>query len=86
MTWQGWLQILVFAAVVTATVKPLGDYIVRNVNGDGRVQRTFAPVERGLYRVAGIDPAEEQSWINYALAILWFHLVGIAFLYALLRL
>ena len=39
-----------------------------------------------LYRLAGIDPSEEQSWIGYALAMLWFHLVGIAMLYALLRL
>ena len=49
-------------------------------------QRVFAPLERGLYRLAGIDPAEEQSWIDYALALLWFHLAGIVALYALLRL
>ncbi len=67
-------------------VKPLGGYIVRNVDGGGRVQRVFAPLERGLYRLAGIDPAEEQSWVKYALALLWFHLAGIAVLYALLRL
>jgi K+-transporting ATPase ATPase A chain len=86
MNWQGWVQIAVFAALVTAVVKPLGGYIVRNVDGGGRVQRLFAPLERGLYRLAGINPAEEQSWIQYALALLWFHLAGIAALYALLRL
>ncbi len=86
MTWQGWLQIVVFAALITALVKPLGGYIVRNVDGGGRVSRVFAPLERGLYRLAGIDPAEEQSWIDYALALLWFHLAGIVALYALLRL
>ena len=48
--------------------------------------RAFAPLERGLYRVAGIDPAEEQGWVDYAMALLWFHLVGIIVLYALLRL
>jgi K+-transporting ATPase ATPase A chain len=86
MTWQGWLQIVVFAALITALVKPHGGYIVRNVDGGGRVSRVFAPLERGLYRLAGIDPAEEQSWIDYALALLWFHLAGIVVLYALLRL
>ncbi len=86
MTWQGWLQIAMFAALTTAVVKPLGGYIARNVDGGGRMQRAFAPVEHGLYRLAGIDPAEEQNWIDYALAMLWFHLVGIAALYALLRL
>jgi len=86
MTWQGWLQIVIFAVLITALVKPLGGYIVRTVDGGGHVSRIFAPVERGLYRLAGIDPAEEQSWISYALALLWFHLVGIAAFYALLRL
>ena len=57
MTWQGWLQIAVFATLITAVVKPLGGYIVRNVDGRGRVQRAFAPLERGLYRIAGVDPA-----------------------------
>ncbi len=86
MNWQGWAQIAVFAALVTAVVRPLGGYIMRNVGGGGRVQRVFAPLERGLYRLAGIDPAEEQGWVQYALALLWFHLAGIAVLYALLRL
>jgi potassium-transporting ATPase potassium-binding subunit len=86
MNWQGCAQITLFAALVTAVVKPLGGYIMRNVDGGGRVQRVFAPLEHGLYRLAGIDPAEEQGWVQYALALLWFHLAGIAVLYALLRL
>src|SRR5579863_2437444 len=86
MNWQGWVQIAVFAALITAVVKPLGGYIMRNVDGAGRVQRAFAPLERSLYRFAGVDPAEDQGWVDYALALLWFHLVGIAVLYGLLRL
>jgi K+-transporting ATPase ATPase A chain len=86
MNWQGWLQVAVFAALVTAMVKPLGGYILRNVDGGGRVQRAFAPIERGLYRLAGVDPAEEQGWIEYAMALLWFHVAGIVVLYGLFRL
>ncbi len=86
MTWQGWLQIAVFAAVVTALVKPLGGYISRALDGSGSVQRVTAPLENALYRLAGVDPAEEQSWTSYALALLWFHLAGIVMLYGLLRL
>jgi K+-transporting ATPase ATPase A chain len=86
MNWQGCAQITLFAALVTAVVKPLGGYIMRNVDGGGRVQRIVAPLERGLYRLAGIDPAEQQGWVQYALALLWFHLAGIAVLYGLLRL
>jgi K+-transporting ATPase ATPase A chain len=85
VTWQGWLQIAVFAALVTAAVKPLGGYIARSIAGLGRVQRVLAPIENGVYRLAGTDPAEEQTWVEYALALLWFHLAGIAALYALQR-
>jgi K+-transporting ATPase ATPase A chain len=86
MTWQGWLQIALFAALITSVVKPLGGYIARSVDGCGRVQRALAPIENGLYRLAGVDPAEEQNWISYALALLSFHLAGIVALYALQRL
>ncbi len=86
MTWQGWLQIAVFAALVTAVVKPLGGYIMRNVEGGGRVQRACFPLERALYKLAGVDPERQQSWVDYAMALLWFHLVGIGALYAILRL
>jgi hypothetical protein len=47
VTWQVWLQIAVFAALITAMVKPFGGYIMRNVEGDGRVQRAIFPLERG---------------------------------------
>jgi K+-transporting ATPase ATPase A chain len=83
MTWLGWLQILVFAALITASVKPLGGYIARIV--DGAVPRRVAFLENAIYRLAGVDPGKEQNWISYALAVLSFHFVGIAVLYGLLR-
>jgi len=86
MTWQGWLQIALFAALITALVKPLGGYFARIVEGTSRVQRLFAPIENGIYRIAGVDPAEEQSWVTYALALLCFSVAGIAALYVLQRL
>jgi potassium-transporting ATPase potassium-binding subunit len=86
MTWQGWLQFALFAVLTTAAVKPLGGHIARSLDGFGRMQRALAPVEYGLYRIAGVDPAEEQIWFGYALAILCFNMVGIVALYALQRL
>jgi K+-transporting ATPase ATPase A chain len=86
MTWQGWLQIAVFAALIAAVVKPLGGYIARIADGSSRVVRLFAPCEAAMYRLAGIDPDEEQGWVAYALALLAFHVAGIAVLYALQRL
>ena len=86
MSWQGWLQIVVFAGLITAAVRPLGGHIARSLDGCGRVQRVLAPIENGLYRLAGVDPTEEQSWARYALALLWFHLAGIVALYTMQRL
>ncbi len=85
MTWQGWLQIAVFAALILAAVKPLGAYVARVVEGQLRVPRVLAVFERALYRVAGVDPAQEQSWVSYAVAVLCFHFFGIAALYLLQR-
>ena len=61
MTWQGWAQIAVFAALVTAAVKPLGLFILRSLDGHGRVLRAMVPVENGLYRLAGIDPRQGRA-------------------------
>jgi len=83
---QGWLQIFAFAVLITASVGPLGGYIAQLIQGKSRIQRLFEPIENSLYRLAGVDPAEEQSWVTYALALLLFNVAGIAVLYALLRL
>jgi K+-transporting ATPase ATPase A chain len=86
MTWQGWLQILAFTALITALVSPLGGHVARILEGKSRIQRLFEPIEISLYRIAGIDPAEEQSWVAYALALLIFNVAGVLVLYAILRL
>jgi potassium-transporting ATPase potassium-binding subunit len=85
MTWQGWLQIAIFATLVTAAVRPLGWYIARIADPSARIFGPFAAVENGLYRLARVNRHEEQSWIDYAFALLWFHFIGILVLYALLR-
>jgi len=87
MTINGWIQIVFYCAIVIALVKPLGWYMTRVFNGE----RTFLwpvmqPVEGALYRVAGVDPAREQHWITYTLAMLFFHLGGFVILYAVMRL
>jgi K+-transporting ATPase ATPase A chain len=86
MTWQGWAQAAVFAAVMVALVGPAGDYIARAMQGERTpLQPLLRPLERLLYRLAGVDPAAEQGWVGYALALLVFHLAGILALYGLQR-
>jgi potassium-transporting ATPase potassium-binding subunit len=87
MTAIGWLQIALYCAIVVALVKPLGGFMTRVVTGE----RTFlspilGPVERGLYRLAGVDARVEQHWTTYAFAMLLFNLAGFVLLYALQRL
>ena len=50
-----------------------------------RAQRIGGPLERLIYRGAGVDPAREMGWIEYALAMLWFNLLGALVVYALQR-
>ena len=87
MTINGWAQIALFVALLLLFTRPLGGYLDNVLAG----RRTFlspvlVPVERGFYRLAGIDPREEQSWWVYARAMIVFHIAGFAFLYLLLRL
>jgi K+-transporting ATPase A subunit len=87
MTVIGWIQILLFCAVVAALVVPLGGYMTRVFNGE----RTFLspvlrPVEAGLYWIGGVDETREQHWVTYTVAMLFFHIAGFLILYALMRL
>ncbi len=87
MTVNGWIQILIYCALVLALVKPLGGFMARLFSGE----RTFlspvlAPVERGFYRLAAVRPEAEQHWTTYAVAMLMFNLAGFLMLYGLQRL
>jgi len=87
MTQIGWLEIVLFAALVGLSTRPLGGYLARVYAGDRSFfQPLLAPVERALYRLAGVTPDAEQTWLQYAICFLVFHAFGIAALYTLLRL
>ncbi|MBB1250539.1 potassium-transporting ATPase subunit KdpA [Rhizobium sp. G21] len=87
MTLLGWLQISLLFLAVLLVIKPLGLYMAKVFSGE----RTFmSPVlgrlERDLYRLSGVRPDKEQSWLAYTLSMLAFSLAGLAALYAMLRL
>ncbi|TXM91655.1 potassium-transporting ATPase subunit KdpA [Methylobacterium sp. WL30] len=87
MTVNGWIQIALFCAVVLALVRPLGGYMTRVFAGERTLlSPVLEPIERGLYRLAGIDRTHEQHWLAYATAMLVFHAAGFVLLYGLLRL
>jgi potassium-transporting ATPase potassium-binding subunit len=87
MTANGWIQIGLFCLAIIVCVKPLGLYMARLFEGE----RTFlspvlGPIERGIYRLCGIRPDEEQHWTTYTIAMLAFSIAGFASLYLIQRL
>jgi K+-transporting ATPase ATPase A chain len=87
MSANGYLQLAFYLAVLLLLAKPFGSYMARIYQGEPAVlNRWGAPVERLVYRLCAIDPAEEMHWTQYALAVLWFSLAGFAAVYALQRL
>ncbi|WP_065759425.1 potassium-transporting ATPase subunit KdpA [Pseudomonas defluvii] len=79
--------LLAFFAIVLLPAPWLGRFYYRVMEG----QRTWltpilGPVERGCYRIAGVDPGREQSWQKYALALLAFNLAGFLMVFGVLLL
>jgi K+-transporting ATPase ATPase A chain len=82
----GWIQIILYCAIIVAIVPVLGGYMTRVFNGE----RTFLspvlrPLERALYAIGGVDERHEQHWLMYTVGMLLFHVGGFAILYALMR-
>ena len=87
MTLQGWFLILAFIGILLALTKPVGLWLHALYEGRRTpLHRVLGPVERGFYTLSGIDPAAEQGWRRYALHMLLFNVVLMAFTYAVLRL
>ena len=84
----GGLQLALFVGLLVAVTKPLGLYLARVLEPEGRtwLDRPVKPVERLLYRILGVDPKSEQDWRRYARSLFVFSLAGLLFTYAVLRL
>ncbi|HUC63310.1 MAG TPA: potassium-transporting ATPase subunit KdpA [Alphaproteobacteria bacterium] len=86
MTVDGLAQIALYFALIVLVTKPLGGYMTRVFAGE----RTFLapvlrPIERGFYRLAGVDPEQDQHWLTYAAAMLLFNFAGFLLVYLLER-
>jgi K+-transporting ATPase ATPase A chain len=87
MTANGWLQIALFAAVIAALTKPIGAYMYAVYEGPQRpFERGVGWLERLLYRLCGVQPAQGQTWGQYAFAMLIFSAASLLVTYAILRL
>ncbi|MET4098947.1 K+-transporting ATPase ATPase A chain [Agrococcus sp. UYP10] len=82
MEWlSGASSLLVVVAALAVVHRPLGDFLAHTYTSTRDLR-----IERGIYRVIGVDPESEQTWQAYARAILGFSLVGMLAVYALQRL
>ncbi|QCP48748.1 potassium-transporting ATPase subunit KdpA [Trinickia violacea] len=79
------LQSALFIVVLLACAVPVSKYLTHVMDGTSRVVRLFSPVERLLYRIAGVDPQAEMGWKHYAIVTIAFNVLGTVFLYVLLR-
>jgi K+-transporting ATPase ATPase A chain len=87
MTAIGWIQILLFCAIVVALAKPLGWYMTRVFEGERTLlSPLIRPLEAAIYWIGGVDEKREQHWVTYTLAMLFFHVGGFLILYMLMRL
>jgi K+-transporting ATPase ATPase A chain len=83
MTIFGYLQIGLYLLILLLLVKTLGAYMARVYQGE-RVflSPVIRPIERLVYRIAGVQPDEEMNWKHYAAVMLLFNLAGLLLLYA----
>jgi potassium-transporting ATPase potassium-binding subunit len=87
MSINGLLQIALFLGVLVALAKPLGWYMARVYEGKlPAFVRWISPIENIFYRLCGVDSKDEMRWTRYALAMLWFALLGVLAVYAMQRL
>ena len=88
MNISGWIQLALYVLVLLAITKPLGLYLVQVLDANGKtfLDPVVRPIERLTYRILGVKSDREQSWIQYAVALLIFSVVSMIFTYGILRL
>jgi potassium-transporting ATPase potassium-binding subunit len=87
MTVIGWIQILVYCAIIMAITPVFGAYMTRVFNGERTLlSPILRPIEAMLYKIGGVDEKREQNWLGYTVAMLFFHVGGFLILYVLMRL
>ena len=86
MTVIGWIQILLFCAIIVALTPLVGGYMTRVFAGERTwLSAVLRPVEAAIYWAGGVDEKREQHWLTYTVAMLLFHVGGFLILYVLLR-
>src|SRR5580658_8897909 len=87
MSANGWLQFGLYSLILLATVRPVGAYMARVLEGERTwLDPILRPIERLIYKLSGVNAAEEMNWREYAFAVLGFSAVTLVATYAIERL
>jgi potassium-transporting ATPase potassium-binding subunit len=87
MSVNGWLQFALFCLILLASVRPVGTYLARVLEGERTwLDWLLRPIERLIYRLSGVDSAHEMNWREYAFAVLGFSGVSLVVTYLIERL
>jgi len=87
MDMYGWLQLAAFVGLLLLLTKPMGLYLLRVLDGEGRtyLDPVLKPVELLFYRLFRVDRKQEQDWKQYTISLLMFSFIGLLFTYIILR-
>jgi K+-transporting ATPase ATPase A chain len=84
---NGWIQFAIYSIVLLLTVRPVGTYLARVMEGERTwLDPVLRPIERLIYRLCLVNAKYEMNWRQYAFALLGFSAVGLVFTYAVERL
>jgi K+-transporting ATPase ATPase A chain len=87
MSANGWLQFAIYSLILLATVRPVGVYLARVMEGERTwLDPVLRPIERLIYRLSGVKADQEMNWREYAYAVLGFSAVSMLLTYAIERL
>ena len=87
MSANGWLQFAIYSLILLATVRPVGIYLARVLEGERTwLDPILRPIERFLYKLCGVNAESEMNWREYAFAVLGFSAVSMLMTYAIERL
>jgi potassium-transporting ATPase potassium-binding subunit len=87
MNIYSWFQLIFYMVVLLALAKPLGGFMAKVYQGEKTfLDPVMGPLERLIYRIAGVQADEETNWKVYAVALMLFNVVGILVVYGFQRL
>jgi K+-transporting ATPase ATPase A chain len=87
MSANGWLQFAIYSLILLATVRPVGVYLARVMEGERTwLDPLLRPIERLIYKLSGVHADKEMNWREYAFSVLGFSAASMLLTYAIERL